>query len=180
MGRLPTHFADQRIKFRIPYTMPGELVLGLSATGVLFPDSTFLHNVDKPFEVHRVVVNTYPFDDGTPPDPLDPLFCGQIPDHEKILRNFVRTRIQDTSKNELMNKSAQLLSTLVKDNSATWEWEDPYTIVRSEGFTVSADCLLAAGYPITVDAVTVNVENVRFGLTFEGYLIVVAPPSETR
>jgi len=179
MGRMPTKFADQTIKFRIPFTMPGEAVVLNQTTGQLFPDSTYLHNVDKPFEIHRVVIEIAPMDDAATPLLLTPPFFGAIIDHAKILRNYVRLRMQDTSKNEFMTKAAQLVSTLTRENTAAWEWEEPYTIVRAEGFTNQVDNI-CEDYTVIVGQEEVTVANLKIAITYEGFLIVIAPPSETR
>lgn len=186
MGRLPLKFAGKDIRFRIPYTMPGELVLATQAQGVLFADNTFQQNIDKPFEIHRMNVNiaAYTTNDASPPVnvPIGPQFAaalgaGQL---DEILRDYVRLRIQDVGKNETINKSAQLVSDLVRKNTGAWEFEEPYTIVRSEGFTISVDTIIPANFTITAGDETVTVTNLRVAITFEGFLVIVAVPSETR
>jgi hypothetical protein len=163
MGRLPEEFAGKEIRFRIPYSMPGELQLDAESQGVQFPEATFLHNVEKGFEIHRVIVRLTALDDSTPPIVLAT--------QPTILDKLVRLRITDTSKNEVLTKNAQLVDSLLKDNERTWEWEDPYTLVRSEGFQVACDT--DANYP---DGTT----YIRVEITFQGYLIVITAPSESR
>lgn len=181
MGRLPTRYANKEIKFRIPYTIPGEVVMAGAAQGILFPDSTFLHNVDKPFEIHRVLVDIIPMTDAATPLPPSPVFLGAIPNLPELLRNYVRIRVQDTSKNEMFTKAAQLVSDLVRDNTGCWEWEEPYTVVRSEGLTINVDSIIPGGtFSITVGAVTTAFPNLRVAITLEGFLLVIEPPSETR
>lgn len=163
MGRLPNEFAGKLITFRLPYSMPGEIQLSADSQGVQFPEATFLHNVEKPFEIHRMIVRLTGLDDSVPPvvQPVQPT----------ILEKLVRLRITDTSKNEVLTKNAQLVETLVKLNEQTWEWDEPYTLVRSEGFQVAVDT--DAGYPA-------DTELIRAEVTFQGYLIVIAKPSESR
>lgn len=179
MGRLRDTFAGRPVTFRVPYTMSGELTVTNGQVGVQFPEATFLENTDKPFEVHRVIVRLTPFDDSATPVILSPVFIGAVPDLMTILQKYVRVRIRDFSKNENLTKAAQLVGTLEKQNELTWEWEDPYTLVRSEGFEVTCDNNLTT-FGITVGNTTKNVGALRFEVAFEGFLIVIAPASEQR
>ena len=174
---LPTHFGGHPIRFRVPYTMPGEIIVQNGATGVPFPEATFLHAVDKPFEIHRMIARLTPFDNQATPVQLSPAVSvvqAQLLDY--ILEHYIRIRVRDTSKNENMTKNAQLLATLWGAHDRVWEWEDPYTIVRSEGLEVTVDNVATANF--LVGEVTIN--NIRVAISFIGFLIVVAPPSETR
>jgi hypothetical protein len=146
MERLPDTYAGKEIRFRIPYSMPGELQLDAESQGVQFPEATFLHNVEKPFEIHRAIIRLTALDDSTPPVIL-------------------------ASKNEVLTKNAQLIDSLLKANEETWEWYEPYTLVRSEGFQVSCDT--DATYPE-------GTTYIRAEITFQGYLIVIGAPSESR
>jgi hypothetical protein len=95
---------------------------------------------------------------------------------QDVLVEFVRLLITDFSKNEQMMKSPQLVSTITKGSSErTWEWAEPYTIVRSEGFQVRVDTL-----PPPAVAFNPAIVSIRIELAFQGFLIVVAPPSEQR
>jgi hypothetical protein len=179
MGRLPTQFAGKLITFRIPYTLPGELLVTNGAVGIQFPDATFLHNVEKPVEVHRMTVRITPFDNATPAAQLTPAFVGAIPSLMNILEKYVRIRVSDTSKNEFLTKNAQLVDGISPQNEKVWNWAEPYTMVRSEGFQIAVDNILA-NFPITVGNTTVTVGALRIEVTFEGFLIVIAPPSESR
>jgi hypothetical protein len=165
MGRLPSEFAGRRITFRVPFTMPGELTIAAGATGVQFPEATYLHNQDKPFEIHRVIprvtalnANGYVYN----PQPI-----------ESLLERLTRIRIFDVSKNENLTKNAQLLHSLVKgEDEKTWEWAEPYTLVRSEGFQVSADNLA------TQSIVGEEYGSTRLEVAFQGFLVVVAAPDQ--
>ena len=179
--RLPTHFAGKLVTFRIPMIMYGELLTANAATGTVFPDGTFLHNVDKPFEIHRVIMRVTPFDGAATPLIITPPFIAAIPNLKQLLETYIRVRIADTAKNENLTKNATLVSAFSKANEQVWELDDVYTMVKSEGFTVQVDNLLvAAGFTITVGNTTVTVANLRFELAFEGALIVIEPASETR
>jgi len=157
---IPSHFAGQRIKFRVPYSMPGELVVANGQTGVEFPEASFLHNIELAFEIWNVHLDASQLDaNGNPQAAPAP-----------GINKFWRTRIQDVSKNQLITKNAQLVNGLQDNNTGTWFWRVPYTLVRSEGFLVSVDNLLPAAPG----------NDLRAEITFRGFLLVLAPPSETR
>ena len=165
MGRLPEYWAGRKITMRIPYEMPGEITLTTLQTGVQFPDATFLHNVDKPFEIHRCK------------PVIQQLDVSGLPINTQLaqenLLSLVRVRVSDLGKNELLTKAPTLCSLLVKGSAEqTWEWAEPYTIVRSENMQIVADALSLAN--IT------NTTSLRLAWAFQGFLLVVAPPSESR
>lgn len=165
MGRLPDHWAGRKITMRIPHTMPGEILLNDSQPGVQFPDATFLHNVDKPFEIHRCKPVITAIDENGNVLATQP--------SQETLQGLLRIRIQDLGKNELITKSPTLVSLLTKGTAEqTWEWAEPYTIVRSESFQVIVDALSFTNFQ--------DVEQLRLAWMFQGFLIVVAPPSESR
>lgn len=179
MGRFRDEFAGRKISFRLPYTMASTLLVTDGDTGVQFPEAVFLHNIDKPFEVHRVMVRLMPYDDADPPVILPPQFVGAVPNLLEILQKYVAIRIRDTSKNEALTKASTIVGDFQTGDAKTWEFEDPYTMVRSEGFEVTCDNNLT-DFAITVGATTVTVGSLRFEVNFEGYLIVIAPASESR
>lgn len=174
-GLIPTDWADQIIKFRIPYSMPGELVVEADATAEQFNEATFLHVIDKPFEIHRMHValtglNVVEADVTI----LDP--------QPTTLDRRVRLRMEDTAKNQVVFKSPHLVSTLQKLNEQTWEWEVPYTIGKQEGFTISVDtdvllsiCQIDDADPTCATSVLVAVNRVRVEIALQGYLIVLRP-----
>lgn len=158
--KLPTHYAGKRIKFRVPYTMPGELIVANAGQGIEFPEATFLHSIELPFEVWDMIPHASQIDVNDNP------LAAPAPGIDK----FWRIRVQDVSKNQLMTKNAQLVDTLIDRNSLIWFWRCPYTIVRAEGFQVSVDNLLPAAPG----------NRLRAEVTFRGFLIVLDPASETR
>ena len=155
-------FAGKRIKFRVPYTMPGEFIVANAGVNVPFPEAAFLDNVELPFEIHSVMLAASQSLLAAPFIPL----AEPAPGIDK----FWRVRIEDLAKNQVVTKNAQLVDTLVERNSRSWYWDYPYTIVRSEGFNVNVDNLLPAA-PGNV---------LRAEITFKGYLVVVMAPSEVR
>lgn len=166
MGRnsiIPASFDDQQIRFRIPYSMPGEKIVEPNASGDFFPEATFLTNVDKPFEIDRLTIRLTALDANKAVLDVQPATLGRR----------IRMTIQDTSKNEKLTKASHMVDSLISSEqgaAGTWEWYVPYTMVRSEGFQVGIDAL-------TFPAGT---SFVRVDLSFQGSLIVIAAPSETR
>jgi hypothetical protein len=168
MGRLPAKFAGKDICFRVPHSMPGEHTIEANAPGQQFPEATFAHNIDKPFEIHRMIVRLTAFDGSDPPVILVV--------QPTVLEKVIRLRVTDTSKNELMTKNAHLVDTLissVEGDKGFWDWEDPYTLVRGEQFQIGVDSLV---FPVS----TPETENIRVEIAFQGFLIVIAPPTEQR
>lgn len=178
MGRLPLQFAGKDITFRIPYNIAAELDVGPNLSGVVFPEASFLHNVDKPFEIHRTRIGLTA--KGTPEGFTQPTVLEPQP---TTLEKRVRMRILDFSKNENLTKSATLVSQLLQKNTGAWDLEEPYTIVRSEGFQVQLD---TQDYPAVVvlneniEPERVEVQFIRVEVNFQGYLDIIGPPSEVR
>jgi hypothetical protein len=167
MGRLPDTWAGRKITMRVPYEMAGEVTLVSLQAGLQFPDATFQHNVDKPFEVHRAKPFIIALDANSLPVNPQPT--------QETLQALLRVRISDLGKNELITKTPTLIGLIVKGTAeATWEWAEPYTIVRSESFQVVVDALSLANF--AGDGIT----KLVLGWAFQGFLLVVAPPSESR
>lgn len=178
MARLPLAFAGKDITFRIPYNIAAELDVGPNQSGVVFPEASFLHNVDKPFEIHRTKIGLTA--KGTPEGFSVPTVLEPQP---TTLDRRVRMRILDFSKNENLTKSATLVSLLLQKNTAAWDLEEPYTIVRSEGFQVQIDTLDFPAVVImdeNIEPERVTVQLVRVEVNFQGYLDIIGPPSEVR
>lgn len=178
MGRLPLQFAGKDITFRIPYNVAAELAVGPNQSGTVFPEASFLHNVDKPFEIHRVKIELTAT--GTPEGFTNPTVLEPQP---TTMERRVRLAVSDTSKNEKLTKSSTLVGLLISRNTGMWEWEEPYTIVRSEGFQVGVDTLDFPNVVIIDDNLEpelVPVEFVRVEVNFQGYIDIIGPPSEVR
>lgn len=178
MSRLPLQYAGKVITFRLPYNMPGELDIEPNVSGRVFPDVTFSHQIDKPFEIHRMYVRLVA--KGTPVGFTVPTVLEPQP---TTLEQRVKLKVQDVGKNENQMKSAAYVSAMISRHTGTWEWEEPYTIVRSEGFQVQCD---TQDYPnvVIIDATLqpelVPVQFIRVVVSYQGYLVIVSPPSETR
>jgi hypothetical protein len=157
----PVAYDGKPIRLRVPYTMPGELILTASAVNTPFPEGTFLHSTELPFEIWGMKLTASQSDAASPFVP--------VADPAPSINKFWRVRIEDRTKSQLMTKSAQLVSSLVEsDETGLWQWSPrPYTIVRAEGFNVAVDNLLTT-------------RALRAEVTFRGYLLVLEPPSEHR
>jgi hypothetical protein len=165
---IPEYFAGQPIKYRFPYTMPGELVVPANASGVQFPANAFLHNVDKPFEIWRMLVHITAFDSQSPSQMMEV--------QPQTLRDRIRLSIQDLSKNQAITKNPQLVSDLLKENEKTWEWEVPYTIVRQEGMLIAVDSqdlpsVCASDPDDACVPLSTQVGSVRIEIAFQGFLL---------
>jgi hypothetical protein len=162
---------------RIPYIMAGELIMTSGASGTQYPDAVFTNNVDMPFEAHRMKPNVTALDAANVAVPNQP--------SQDLLQNLVRARVNDFGKNVIMAKNPTLLSLFTKGSSErTWEWAEPYYIVRSEGFQVVLDTLtfppIWDGAQIVTAAPTTPIISLRVEWMFQGFLCVVAAPSNTR
>lgn len=176
MGRLPTEFAKKQITMRYPYEMAGELILAGSQSGVQFPDAMFQNNIDMPFECHRMIPRITGLNSSGNVMATQP--------SQDLMQELVRVRIVDFGKNVVMTKNPTLLNTLTKGSSErTWEWADPYYLIRSEGFQVSCDTLVLPvfdGNQIPVTPVTMQLTSLRIEIVFEGFMLQIAPPSNVR
>jgi len=176
MGRLPTEWAGRVITMRIPYEMAGELIMGTSQSGTQYPDAVFMNNVDMPFECHRVIPRITALDAANNVLPNQP--------SQDLLQSLIRCRVNDFGKNVIMTKNPTLMNLLTKGSSErTWEWAEPYYLTRSEGFQVVLDSLAfftwdGAQLPDTPPLLPLV--SLRVEWAFQGFLVVVAPPSNSR
>ena len=174
MERFPTSYDNKPIQGRIPYAMRGELLVAVNTSGVQFPEATFQQNVDKPFEMHRMIPDITMFDTATPPVQISPVLHFNTGEWGSALFQGVRLTLLDTAKNEFLTKNPTLLAQLIDKDRRCWEWEDPYTIPKSTNLLVTVDNIIPAVFATgTVGAVaSANCGSFRIELTFEGYLLV--------
>lgn len=156
---LPAYFAGRPIYYRMPWTLPGELIVAPQGVAVAFQPAVFQNNTDKPFEIHDILFAGAQIDDNDVP----------IADPAPGIDFFWRVRMKDLSKNEDATNAPQLVASLVERNTRSWPQYMPYTIVRSEGFRVQVDNLIAAGG-----------NRIRAAVTFRGYLLTLGPASEEK
>jgi len=175
MGRLPAQWANREITMRVPYVMSAELIIGgnLSAQ---FNSALFTNNVDKPFECHRMIPRVTALDDANNALANQP--------SQDLLQSLARLRINDFGKNEILTKNPVLMNDLVKGSSErTWEFAEPYYLKNAEGFQVTVDTLALPvwdGGQIPTVPPTTPLVSLRIEIAFQGFLCVVAPPSNTR
>lgn len=177
MGRLPTHFAGRVITMRVPYEMAGELVVAGNVSGTQFNDALFTNNVDMPFEAHRVIPRVTALDASASVLAVQP--------NQDMLQSLVRVRLNDFGKNVMMLKNPTLMNVLTKGTSErTWEFAEPYYLVRSEGFQVAIDTLTLpvwdGGQFPDPDEPEQLLTQIRIEWGFQGFLLVIAPASESR
>lgn len=167
MGRLPTQWAGKVITDRFPYNMSAELTLTSNSPATQFPDSAFLHSLDKPFEVHRLIPRVVANADGG-------VMLPEQPDQE-TLAALIRIFITNLGITQTMMKAATRLNALVKGSSErTWEFAEPQVLQRGQEFQTTAQSLTFPVFtPTAAGSLTVI-------LDFQGFLLQVAPPSDNR
>lgn len=169
MGRLPDTFAGakgapQRVTMRTPYTIASSLTLPSSTSGVQFPPDVFTHSVDRPFEIHRVIPRAYLIDD-------EGLLVTAQPAIDELLA-CVGMRISDFGKTQELSKSSTpVINTVKGTTDLTWEWAEPYFLVKDEGLVVALDSLV---YPFD------DGTSLRVDIAFQGFLLTLAPASDRR
>ncbi len=165
MGRLPATWAGRIINQRVPYELYGEIALTSAAQGLQFPDATFMNSVDKPFEVHRMIPRVYSRDSSRV------LLSPQSA--QSLLSALVKLRISDLGLNQDITKAPSRIDTLTKgDSERTWEFADPHYLTRANLLQL---VLEADTYPSIS-----NLSDLLVCICFQGFLLVVAPPSENR
>lgn len=177
---LPTHYAGKLITYRIPYRMPGELMVVNNTGGNQFPPATFIHAVDKPFECRGVQINIVPFESAqTPvgaPSSNQIAVLASEPNTQRALDKFIRLMVEHSSPNERGFKANHVVEDLLEFNSRCWYWKDPMTVEKSAGWVVTADSILPATFTIN----NVIFDRVRVDISFFGDLLVCERASETR
>lgn len=165
MGRLPNTYADRPIYDRDPYAMYGELALTSGSTPREFPPATFQCGTDKPLELHRLIPRLYALD-------AQGVMLPTQPDQD-LLAGLIKISIKVTNREQAMTRVPTPIGALTKGSAErTWEWADPEYLERSTGFTVVIE---ASTFPAIA-----NLDSILVGLTFEGFMIVIAPPTNNR
>lgn len=170
MGRLPDQFAGRVITYREPFAMEGVAILDSAQVGFQFPEGTFTHASDKPFEIHRMIPRVIGTDDDDiPVDCTDQ--CSQ-----DFYFNFIKLRINDLGKTMEMTKSSTYLASLVKGSSeTTWEFAQPAYMAKGELYQVMLD---ADTFPTSFSET--GIDGLRVHITFEGFQLITSPASDNR
>ena len=165
MGRLASKYGNLEINARFPYTMDSELTLAESQSGIPFNDSDFLNTQDKVFEVHRMIPRVYGLDTSS-------LIVAPQPDQE-LLMGLVLMSMNLQGYNQLVNKSATRLGTLVKGSSErTWEYAEPFFLPNGRGVQVLVSTV---AFP-SADPFDDTVTQLLIAVSFEGFLLQLEPP----
>lgn len=165
MGRLPAQWAGKVITDRFPYSMAAELRLTTGQIITQFAASSFLHSIDKPFEIHRLIPRVIAQDS-------EGLLLTTQPDQE-LLASLVRLLMTNLGINQPMMPNATRISVLTKGSSErTWEYAEPYYLKNGQEIIASAQAL-------TFPAIS-GLSSLMVVLDFQGFLIQVSPPSDIR
>lgn len=169
MGRLPDQFAGRVITYREPYAMEGVAIVQSAQSGFQFPPGTFTHASDKPFEVHRMIPRIF----GLTSDNIL-VDCDEQCTLDYYL-GLVRIRFNDLGKTMELQQSSTYLASLVKGSSEnTWEFAQPMYMAKGELVAVYLD---VDTFPNGFDDL---IASLRVHITFEGFQLIVAPPSDNR
>lgn len=174
MEYLPTHYAGKFIKDRLPHAYFGELDVENAEHGIPFPASVFGEQASLPMEIHRMKTKIIPLA-GDPLAPVNPLLLAPV---RESLLDYIKLMVKDADIDYQCLKVETPPSMLQNDNTGFWEWCYPHSLTRTSGMEVDVDNDLA-DFIIGVDALDVNivVTDLRVRVTFEGYKLVLGPPS---
>ena len=157
MGRLPAMFDGKKIISRIPFTIEGRVDADSLEQDVTFPSSSFIHQDPRPFEIHRFIPRVYSID--TNDNIID-----DLGDAGLVLIYFL---LHDFSHDQDILKIPTTPLTLTRGTQdRCWEWAEPYTLEKSEGFSSKFNVV------DTVDPAAVTpVTRIRVMFSFEGFLL---------
>lgn len=110
---------------RSPYTMAGDVTIAAGASPQVMADGTFVHNLDLPFEVLRMIPTIACLDSNS----------AQIADPNiGSLLHLVQLQLQLLTQGRPMTSAAASLSELVDNELRTWAFDSPLYLERSNGF----------------------------------------------
>lgn len=123
MGRLPDSFGGRPITYRIPYSMEAQATVLFGQKGVTL---RMAHNVDKPFEIHRLIPRPVAVDDTL---------------SNRAYYEIAMTVLDVTRDQPFMPQPVQLGALVKGDQEKTWEWADPFYLEQSEAMQFTLDSL---------------------------------------
>lgn len=165
MGRLPNNYAGHPITGRDPYVMYGEMALASGGPNIEFPPATFQCGTDKPLEIHRMIPRLLALDSQGVALPTQP--------DQELLAALVSFTCKLSNREQAMTRVPTRIFAVTKGSAErTWEWADPEYLERSTGFTVS---IQASAFPSIQ-----NLSTILVCFAFEGFMIQIAAPSESR
>lgn len=175
MGRLPDTFRQKKIISRVPYAMEARITLVSLQQNIAVPVSSFLHDVMMPFEIHRFIPRVIRVDEnGDVVSDLGDfgltLVDAQIHDYAKN-QDLIKVRNRNPITQPLSGPpmGCPLINLTSGTSERTWEWTEPYYLVKTEGFRIT---LNATDFAAVFDDVTIA-EGIfiRVQLSFEGFLV---------
>lgn len=132
---LPTHFDGRRILERIPFTMPGELVVAASANQRPFAQNTFMYAADLVVELTSVGIDVACLSSDAVPIATPAAVADTL--------RMVRARAKGSGKTRDLFKNTQLLSSLVEQtrlaDKGVWRFDSPYYLINGQGWDVEID-----------------------------------------
>lgn len=165
MGRLPATYAGMPIMFRVPFVMQTTKIITSGQNGVSFPEAPVTHGIDKPFEVHRMIPRITGLDSDDVPLYVQP--------DDDLMAALVSITLRDFGKNQTLLKVPSAINSLTRGSAErTWEWAEPYYLKQGDGFEIGAR---AVDFPDSYTA-----DGLRVQISFEGFLVVLAPPMDRR
>jgi hypothetical protein len=157
---LPTHFDGRPILERIPYTMPGELVIPASSANRPFAEGTFLHSLDLPLEVVAMSFQASCLDGSQVPIATPSAVADTL--------RQIRIRAKGLGKTRDLTKASQLLSSLTAPNriadNGLWEMVQPYYLKNGQGWSIDGDNTISSGSAAG---------GVNLAISFKGSLLVL-------
>ena len=170
----PSHYRDAegklwRIIDRLPYVLPGEIAsLTPGQTDVVVGTAeTYVHNIEAPFELHRLFPRAVQLAGGAASAP--------IADPAPSINAFWRLRMRALQKGDFaLLRAATVVDSLVDRTYGYWQisgpqGDSPVYLERGQGVQIFADSLEAAGG-----------ENFRVNVTLIGAVVSLreSPPEE--
>lgn len=170
MEFLPKYYAGKEIGDRLPHAYYGQLDVENQTQGVPFEASTFNENASLPFEIHRMKVRVTMLNRSSlQATPLESQLS------QETILDYIKMMVKDTDLDYQLLKVKTPPSMVQRDDTGFWEWTFPHTIVRSTGIEVEIDNELVDF--ILVISPEFSVQYLRVRVSFEGYKLVLGPPS---
>lgn len=155
MGRLANTYDGRPIIDRISHTMMGRVDAVSLEQDVTFSSSAFIHNDKRPFEIHRFIPRVYEIDDNG-------AIVSDLGDAGLVL---IYTTIHDFSQDQDLLKAPTTPLALTRGTQdRCWEWGEPYTLQRAEGFSARFNVVDLVG--------AVASERIRVMYSFQGHVLV--------
>lgn len=167
--RIAASFAGLEVRDMTPYNMPSQVVIAASASGSAFPGTDFVNTQEKPFAVHRMIPRVMALDSNG-------LLLSTQPD-VNVMEALIRLRVSLVGFNQEATKANVRIANLVQGSTSerAWEYTEPFILPNSYGIQLFADCdAFPAGFA------GLGVANLRVSINLQGYLLVLASPSDRR